>query len=300
MTITAEQRAARQYSIGGSDAPVIAGVSPYATPLSLWLEKLNGPGDDTSTLPMRVGNALENLIIDEWGRETGKSVVPVMQTIPDGELSFITAHIDGRVSGEHEGIEAKSVGFAGDEWGPSETDIVPPHVFIQCSHYMMVTGWQRWHVGAIFGGREFRHYTLERNDSIIRRLREMEIEFWSNVTNNIAPPMMTPQDARLLFTRDDGSAIVATPDVADLCSRLAHVRSEKESYAKLEDELKAKVQSFMGEARTLKSPTGETLATWARSKDSYRIDLDGLRANAPKIAAQFTVPKSGSRRFILK
>lgn len=300
MTITAEQRTARQHSIGGSDAPVIAGVSPYATPLALWLEKLNGPGEDTTTLPMRVGNALEQLILDEWSNETGRAVVPVNDTLADKELSFITAHIDGMVAGELEGVEAKSVGFAGDEWGPSDTDLVPPYVFIQCSHYLMVTGWQRWHVGAIFGGREFRHYTLERNDAIINRLREMEAEFWRNVTEKIAPPMMTPADARLLFTRDDGSIIVASPDVVDIIGRLKHVKSERESYEALEDELKAKVQSYMGEARTLKSPTGETLATWARSKDSYRIDLDGLRANAPTIAAQFTVPKSGSRKFLLK
>jgi putative phage-type endonuclease len=300
MTITAEQRAARQYSIGGSDAPVIAGVSPYKTPLALWLEKIGGPGDDTSTLPMRVGNALENLIIDEWGRETGKAVVPVIQTITDHKLSFITAHIDGRVPGEYEGIEAKSVGFAGDEWGPSETDIVPPNVFIQCSHYMMVTGWQRWHVGAIFGGREFRHYTLERNDAIITRLRELEVEFWSNVTNRIAPPMMTPADARLLFTQDDGSTLVASPDIVDLHARLAHVKGERQSYEDLEDELKAKIQSFMGNAKVLKSPTGETLATWSSAKPSQRIDLAALRSNEPLTASQYTITVPGYRRFLCK
>lgn len=303
MTITTEQRIARQHSIGGSDAPVIAGLSPWKTPLALWMEKTGAATDDEPTLPMRVGSAVEQVIVDEVQRALNRPVFAMPETLIDGEHRFLTAHIDGAlsISPTHlEGVEAKWEAFAGDEWGPAESDLVPPRVYTQCAHYLMVTGWPRWHVGALFGGREFRHYVIERNEEIIKRLRQLEIDFWQAVEARIAPPMSSTFDARLLYPQDDGSTVIATPAIADACERLRETRMRRKHQEEIEDAIAAEIQAYMGEARTLKSAAGLTLATWSTAKPTQRIDLTALRAEAPELAQRFTTTAPGSRRFLLK
>ena len=303
MTITAEQRAMRAQGLGSSDAPVVVGVSPWKTPLALWMEKIDGVIDIGTTLPMRFGNALEAVIADEWARQHGREVQVMQDTIFDSQVPFLFAHVDRLVADapNDEGVECKYVSSFSDDWGIPGTDQVPPHVFIQCLHCMMLTHAQRWHVAAINAFYEFRAYVIERNDPLISRLREVEIDFWNMVQQRITPPMTMPSDARLMFKTDDGSSIVATPFIEDKLRTLRHVRSELKSYGDLEDTLVAEIQAYMGEAATLRSSVDSSvLATWKTSRPPLRFDSRAFGEQHPELYQQFCVTGTAARRFILK
>lgn len=302
MTITTEQRERRRSGIGGSDAPAIVGVSPYVTPLALWLDKIGEADErvDAPTIPMKIGNALERLIMDELGQTIGCEIVPFTETLRDPEHPYLLGHPDGVVMNRLEGAEAKWVSFPSDEWGEPETDQVPPHVFIQCTHYLMVTGWTRYHVGMLSASGKLNHYIIERNEDIIAKLRAMEIEFWNLVQSRIAPPMTSVDDAALLFTKDDGSTIVATPHIVGLVEQLRHVKSELESYTEIKEGLEGHLKAFMGEAATLVDPLGNRLATWKSAKPADKVDIKALASAHPTLAKQFTVTAPAARRFLLK
>lgn len=303
MTITAEQRARRAHSIGGSDAPAIVGASPWKTPLALWLDKVEPEQQEMlDSLPMRIGTALEPVILEQFERETGMLVETCEDTLTDIEHPFLTGHIDGIVvdNGPRHGVEAKWVSMPSDEWGVPGSDQVPPHVFIQCLHYMMVTGWHQWHVAVLFGSRDFRTYTIGRDEKMILALRKHELEFWQLVQERIAPPMSAPADARLLFKRDDGSAKIASPEIESEIERWKHCKREEKAYAEMCDNIAIRVQAFLGESATLLDHDGKPLATWKAGKPPERFDTKAFKQANPELHAQFIRTGDPVRRFLVK
>ena len=62
--------ARRRKGLTATDVPAILGLSPWKTPLSVWLSKLT-PMDSTPSYAMRRGLALEDLIAQEWAATHG-------------------------------------------------------------------------------------------------------------------------------------------------------------------------------------------------------------------------------------
>lgn len=304
MTISNEQRLARKNSIGGSDAPIIANVSPWKTRLQLFLEKTSEePPPFLTTLPMQIGTALEPVIINEFGVRTGQEVTAFEQTLFHPSYPMMTGHIDGAIIENGQpvaGVESKWVGRITDEWGETGTDHVPAHVMLQCVHYMMVTGWQSWNVAALFGGTEFRWYEIQRNDVLIDALLKMELEFWQMIQARTPPPITNPIDARLLYKQDDGSSVIADTKTALAFFELQNLKLQRDSLESEIDEKTAEIQHFMGEHSTLTDQAGRILATWKTAKPATRIDTKALKENAPDIYRQFSVTGEPARRFLLK
>ncbi len=59
----------REY-IGASDSAAMLGYSPWSGPLTLFMNKTEGYQQAT-TAAMRIGTALEPVILDMWAEETG-------------------------------------------------------------------------------------------------------------------------------------------------------------------------------------------------------------------------------------
>lgn len=87
------------------------------------------------------------------------------------------------------------------------------------------------------------------------------------------------------------------PKWADLFAKFRHVRSERESYQQLEEQLKAEICELMGDADTAVL-NGSTVATW-KTQTRDQFDTKAFREAYPELAAKFTTEKS-VRTFILK
>ena len=70
MTDTADRRA----GLGASDAPAALGLSPWKTPLELFLEKTGRAAPVEEKLSMRIGRALEPVVLRAFVDETGLAV----------------------------------------------------------------------------------------------------------------------------------------------------------------------------------------------------------------------------------
>jgi len=90
-----EWLAYRKLGIGGSDAPVVCGVSKYKSPLELWSEKTGQHPPKEAGEPAYWGTLLESLIRDEFTLRTGIKVITVNQILQSKEYPFMIANLDG-------------------------------------------------------------------------------------------------------------------------------------------------------------------------------------------------------------
>jgi putative phage-type endonuclease len=188
----------RREGIGGSDAGKILGMSPYGSPLTVYLQKKNlVPKEETSRAAYR-GKFLEPMIRAETAKGFPElDIEPLPAMLADPEHPFMLANIDGMIFakspveirgqaieglGGHE-IKSTKRGFG---WGEDE---IPDEHYAQVQHYMKVTGLP-WFVASVYNldDENFYHYIIRRNDEFITRLIAAETDFWENhVQKDIMP-----------------------------------------------------------------------------------------------------------------
>ena len=145
---------ARSTGIGGSDAAVIVGLNRWKSPFQLWLEKTGKaePADLSENEYVYWGKVLEEAVAKRFCELTGKKVQR-RGLLQMDDYPYILASVDRMVVGENAGLECKTCnGFAAKEW---EDDEVPAAYYVQCQHYMMVTGCERWYIAVLIGGNHF-------------------------------------------------------------------------------------------------------------------------------------------------
>lgn len=177
----------RRHGIGGSDAGAIVGVSKYASPYTVWLDKTGKLPDKEDTEAMRCGRDLEEYVAKRFCEATGKKVRRDNHIINNSLYPFAHANVDRVIVGENAGLECKTTSsldlrqFRGVEF--------PERYYCQCVHYMAVTGMERWYLAVLVYGKGFFIYTLERDQAEIDALMAAEADFWPLVENNTPPAL---------------------------------------------------------------------------------------------------------------
>jgi len=178
-------RTTRPVVLGASDAAAVCGLSPYSTPLHLYLEKrgeLSKEFSDEQQERMAFGLKLEPIVLDAYALRMGVAVEsdePMffhpehdwMACTPDG-----IAHEHG--SDEEWGVECKCTtwrmydahGDSEDAFGEDGTDQVPTVYLLQGHWQMAVMGWDRVDFPVLFDGSKLRVYSIRRNEDIIEQL----------------------------------------------------------------------------------------------------------------------------------
>lgn len=182
----------RRHTIGGSDAAGIVGLSRYATPYTVFLDKTGRLPDKPDNEAMRQGRDLEDYVAKRWEEATGKKVRRLQAMLYNPAYPFAHADVDRMVVGEDAGLECKTTAtldirqFNGVDF--------PEKYYAQCVHYMAVTGAKRWYLGVLVFGRGFFVFTLEWNQAEIDALMVAEAAFWEKVEND-TPPAPDGSDA---------------------------------------------------------------------------------------------------------
>lgn len=181
-------RERRRRHVGASEAAAVCGLSPYATALSVWLDKVQpADGDDEPTERMRWGLLLEPAIARGYELATGRRLV-LADHYAHGRYPFMAASPDRAIDAENGLVQLKNVGrpdAAG--WGEPGTDEVPRHVLLQCQQEMECAQADFCDVAALFGGCELRVYRVEHSPQIIEDLAGILGEFWRLVEARTPP-----------------------------------------------------------------------------------------------------------------
>lgn len=124
--------AVHKAGLGGSDGAAILGLSKYATPLSVYLEKTGQSSFEGNTLT-RMGRWLEPFVIEELRAESKRTIEPIessMEPLRHHEFPFIIGFPDAILwrDGEVGVLECKTTSpWFRDEWENEP----PPSAFVQ-------------------------------------------------------------------------------------------------------------------------------------------------------------------------
>jgi len=264
----------RRKSIGGSDAAAIVGLNPWSSPYAVWADKcgLIPPKEDNEA--MRLGRDLEEYVAKRFCEETGKRVRRENNIIINPDYPFAHANVDRLIVGNNEGLEIKTTTslnlkrFKNGEY--------PANFYVQCCHYLAVTGAERWYLAVLILGKELKIFCIERDEAEIRALMDEERKFWSLVESG-TPPMAdgeksTSEAISTIYSEgDDGGELELFAYENDLRQYVALGEQIKE-LKKLQDGCANKVKAYLGNAAR-----GES--------DSYRVSW------APVVRSTFDMDK---------
>lgn len=300
----------RKQGIGASDASAAIGLNPYKSQLELWMEKtgrdqeIPKPDPDDDSTPVFWGNVLEPIVAVQYAKKTGSKVRRINAVLqhPNPELHWMLANLDREVTGNPQVqiLECKTAGINGARlWKEG----VPEYVQVQVLHQLAVTGKQAADVAVLIAGQQLEVFRIERDETMIARLIELEKQFWHYVETDTPPPADGSASAdtalRCLFPRDDGETVDLTenPELNQAYEELKQIRHEIAEQEKRESSLKHKLQQAMGESSKAILASGSV--TWRKAKDSLSFNTTALLKDLPHLQEKYQLLRKGSRRFLI-
>jgi putative phage-type endonuclease len=300
--------AARHAGITATDAAVILGVSPYASPLSLFIDKTTPAPDGDVYLNESAewGNLLEDVVARKWAKQNKQAGIGIIAPCP-GILAhpdhpWLLATID-RYIVPRRGAEPTSVlevKTTTSDW-PENGDL-PDRIVVQVQVQLAVTGLDHAYVAALHLGRgkKYREWLVQRDDYLIEQIIAACDEFRFAVLLNEPPaPIGHDADDDALKTLYPGNYVTAPVTIDDISASLRRGLVEKRD--RLEQEIKEldqRVKAEMRDATEAINADGEVLFTW-RPSTSMRLDQAALKNEHPDLVDQYLVP-SITRRFLSK
>lgn len=269
-----EWLARRKLGIGGSDASVVMGCSPYSSRLKLWAEKLGLVEGQEESERMSWGHRLEPVVVEAYGEETGRTVVRHQNAIWQHPTKPMFASLDA--------VVARTKDLADDDRGPLEVKttspyvwkgVVPAHHLVQVQHYMACTGasWASYVV--LVGSERLFWQDLERDDDFIGFL-ELECErFWSAVVAGEAPDpdgsAASNEAMRALYPKDEGTIVALPPEAQLLDEVILACDAQIEAHEVRRARAEAKLMKLLGTAAEGRLPDG-VVWTWKTTKKGDR------------------------------
>lgn len=273
----------RSKSIGGSDAASILGLNEYVSPYHVWADKLGmiPPTEDNEA--MRQGRDFEDYVAKRFCEATGKKVRRENSIITNPDYPYAHANVDRIIVGEDAGLECKTTSslnlrkFKNGEY--------PANYYVQCVHYMMVTGAKKWYLAILVFGRQFMWFEIERDEAEIEALAKSEATFWELVESKTAPEIdgsnSTTETINSIYADADSESVALFGFDADLDTYMALTAQIKHLEA-LKDECANKVKAFLKNAsrgdsdryRVYWTPQSrQTVDSKAFAKDHPDMDL---------------------------
>jgi putative phage-type endonuclease len=234
----------RRGGIGASDAAALLDISPWASPLSVYSDKIaDDEPDDDDAEHLRWGRLLEDPILDEFERRTGLVVELRQVPIECAARRYMRATLDG-VAGHPAAETVAAPGrFLADALGPVEVKVsgdhqpwpeLPEHYLAQVQWQLAVSGYRRGWVVALFSGRRAEVYEVDADDELADALAAIAEEFWGRVLDRRPPPAdghrATTDALRRLYPGDtDADPVVVSADL------VAEVRAARQAAAIAKD-----------------------------------------------------------------
>lgn len=287
--------AERKKGIGGSDASAIIGLNPWETSYTVYLDKLGLLPEKEESEAMRQGRDFEDYVAKRFSEYTGKKVQKCNYMIHNPAYPWALADIDRRVVGENAGLECKTTStlnlkqFRGVEF--------PEKYYVQCVHYMAVTGADRWYLAVLVFGKEFHVYTLERDDAEIEALMASEEAFWEKVRYQ-TPPDISGQEADSKAVNgiypDSNEEEIELYGLEELFGQLKSAEEYLRNAQQWKDRIVNGIKESMKNAGS--GRCGNYRCTW-KTQERRTVDLNALMEAHPDIPIDQYMKVSKSRPF---
>lgn len=288
---------ARKSGIGGSDAAAILGLNPYSSPLSVWADKISADEPhEKENESMWLGNVLEDHVARRFAKESGTNVVRCNMMLQHPKHTFMLANIDRRIKGKPIGIEIKTT--SQNTKTDFENGEINPWYYVQCMHYLAVTGWEKWILVVLVIGRGMYTFEINRDENEISALIDAEAHFWEE---NVKKRQMPPTDG----TQASADALSAIYPESNGQKKLLDCEEDIARYTALDmqiktltaqrDAAKQRICEQLGEFET--GVTANYTVKWKTGKAPVGFDKKRFAADLPDIYSRYITSGTPSRRF---
>ena len=306
------------YTIGGSDVAAIFGVSPWTTPLELWMIKKGRmkpkPKDNADQLEM--GHLLEPIAAHWYAKKSGNFVYEDTGLYQHADHPYALANFDRRFERASDGesgiLECKSCTFhKADSW---EDGSIPLYYEMQLRFYLAVADVQYGAFSCIWGNNPENDLAmpeierdLAKEAMIFERLDEW---IWSlehdvpPTMSGVAPKLAMESLARIYGDSQAGLPTIEFSDkyehplrqIALLQGKIRDCDAEKKRYEKEMEAHSVRIAEVMKEHEhgILTTTTDKLLIDFV-TKTTKRADTKALKTKYPNIYAD-VLNTSSSRK----
>jgi putative phage-type endonuclease len=279
----------RRQGLGGSDMAAIMGLSPWKSPMDVFLDKIGETPEASDTDAMYWGTRLEDLVAREFARQTGYKVQRRNTMLRHPTIPYLIGHVD-RIVTSHPGgpavLEAKTTSvYRKADWADGQAPL--PYV-IQVQHYLDLTGYRTGYLAVLIGGRDFRIVPVEPNDDLIRQMHEAADAFWLCVETRTPPvvdgSVATAKALAALYPADSGMTIPLPADAAIWIIQREQAKAALTEVEAKITEAENHLKALLGDARS--GQIGQWRVDWD-TRTRRTLDTQALRAAHPDLAAAY-------------
>lgn len=304
--LTDQQKKERKTGLGGSEIAAILGLSPWATAMDIYLDKINPEVKrDKPTKYQERGSAKEDQIADKYAQITGNTISIQTGLIRHPEHSFAIGSIDRWVNDKEFILECKTTHWGNhNHWGEQYTDQIPDYYLTQVAWYAFVCDKPRVDIALLIGDdrrSEFKIYRYDRNLDFENKLFILAKKFWHENVLAKKPPVITSrEDASKLYTTSNDASLMATGEIAEKVNKFWELKTKFNDLDNEMKSLEADIKSYMGENAMLTTPDNQITITWKQTKPRTSLDTDSLKKAHPDIYNNFLKEGKPYRTFIIK
>lgn len=305
MTSRDEWLAWRREGIGASDIGALMGLSPYASPTSLYYEKVGLLDDDRPDSDrLRIGRSMEPVLASEFHERTGLYCSAMQSQWVHPEHPFARCTLDGLASEAPDGDPLGVVEFKTD--GRLGWDEIPSTIRAQCVWQMGVTQTSHAWLLVMFAGFRVEIHEIPLDDdarSDWEFMLAVASTFWSRYVETGTPPPVDDHPATTEALTDLYDPIPDSYLDADNYSRglIADIHLIQDANkigeateTRLKNELRALLADRTdlidgwGPPRGKRPPKPNVLASW-RPQTRHDLDRKAIRTAYPDLVEAYTV-----------
>lgn len=237
----------RRRGLGGSDASAVVGLNPFSSRLYLFADKTGMIPEREDNEAMRQGRDLEDYVAKRWEEATGKKVRRENHMLYNDQYPWAFANLDRVVIGEKALLECKTTSVYNKN--DFEGGQIPDYYYVQCQHYLAVTGFDRAYLAVLVLNSGFYHFVIERNQEDIDALMKAEQDFWEkHVLAGVSPDADGSESAQFVLDRQerkDDTALLM--DMEQAFIDLEYVNAQLKTLGDQKDMLRQQILQRMGE-----------------------------------------------------
>jgi putative phage-type endonuclease len=267
---TPQWHADRRNGIGASEAAAACGLDSYRQPRDLYEDKVNPTDEELNTIPIRIGHALEDLVLSISAEQSGHEIERPIPLFQSNRESWCLATPDG-LTGGGAPVDAKTtVKYVArsmeilDLPDGSELPASAASWNLQSQQQQYVVGADiGWIAVMILDLREVRTYYVRRDDDLIRMMLAHESDLWDRIQRRDPPDVDWSHNRcddllRRLFRDVTVDHVVsASPAAAERWARARALRHQAKVLTDEADAARRVVLAEMGEAACMLLPQPE-------------------------------------------
>lgn len=285
----------RRGGIGGSDIPALMGLSRYASPWSLWAEKVGLLEPSETTQRQRIGQVLEGAIAQLFHEETGLHTLGDQTWCEHPDTPIARCTVDGFVVETDPALGTYMPGdgswpFLGTHQIKTDgrfgwPDGVPVNIRAQCVWEMGVTGLPHCWLSVLFAGFRFEVFEIAWDADAERdwlMMLDTAERFWADHVVPGNPPPIDHSDATADAVRavwpdhTPGTVVPLDRMLGQLDRRVqlqAQIKRAKDELQQIDNEIKA----AMGDAETATVNGVPVLTYRAAQRAGYAVEPTTVR-----------------------